>query len=73
MGVPQEVNEPVQLDDGDVVVEVPAVELWVHLDAEDVELDVGVELSVVVDVPLPQAHAQLLRPKNNDVWFHNVF
>ena len=63
MRVAQEVNESVQLDEGNVVVEVARLKLGVHVDAEDVELDVGVELAVVVDVPLAQSDPQLLRPK----------
>ena len=63
MRVAQEVNESVQLDEGNVVVEVARLKLGVHVDAEDVELDVGVELAVVVDVPLAQSDPQLLRPE----------
>merc|ERR1719412_825587 len=60
VGVPLEVQEAVQLDDGDVVVQVSRIELRVDGDGEDVELNVGVELAVVVDIPLAEADPELL-------------
>ena len=62
MRVAEEVDEAVDLDDGNVVVENARGELRVHLDAEHVQLDVGVELGVVVDVPLTQPDPQLFGP-----------
>ena len=55
-----EVHIAVEPDDGEIVVEVAAVELWMDADAEDVQLNVGVELAVVVHVPFAQPHPQLL-------------
>ena len=61
MGVLLEVQAAVQLDDGNVVVEVTRVELRVIFDLQDVHLHVGEGLGVAVDVPLPQPHSELLR------------
>jgi hypothetical protein len=62
VGILLEVHIAVKSDDGNVVVQVAAVELWVDAHAEHVQLNVGVELAVVVHVPLAQADSQLLRP-----------
>ena len=62
MRIPLEIDKAVQLEDGNVVVEVAGRVLGMELDGEDVELNVGVELGVVVDVPLAHPDAQLLRP-----------
>ena len=62
VGILLEVHIAVEPDDGNVVVEVAAVELGVDAHAEHVQLNVGVELAVVVHVPLAQADSQLLRP-----------
>ena len=64
MRVPQEVDEAVQLEDRDVVVEVAGGVLRVDLDRQHVQLQVGVELRVVVHVPLTQSNPQLLRSIN---------
>ena len=64
MRIPLEVHVAVQPDDGQVVVEVPGVELGVNPEAEHVQLNVGVELAVVIHVPLAQPDSQLLRPSN---------
>merc|ERR1712115_220802 len=56
------INEPVQSYDSKVVVEVAWVVLRVHLHVEHVELNVGEELTVVVDIPLTQSDPELLRP-----------
>ena len=63
MGVGGEVHGAVQLDDGNVVVEVTRVELRVVFDLQDVHLHVGEGLGVAVHVPLPQPHSELLRPE----------
>ena len=63
VGVLLEVQAAVQLDDGDVVVEVTRVELRVVFDLQDVHLHVGEWLGVAVHVPLPQPHSELLRPE----------
>ena len=60
MRVPQEVDEPVQLEDSNIVVEVAGRVLGVDLDGEHVQLQVRIELGVVVHVPLSQSHAELL-------------
>merc|ERR1719219_2993440 len=62
VGVPGEINEAVNLYDSQVVVEVAGVVLGVDLHLQHVELNVGEELAVVVDVPLAQPDPELLRP-----------
>ena len=49
------VDVSVEPDDGDVVVEVARVELLVQEDVGGVVLHVGVELGIVVDVPLAES------------------
>ena len=51
MRVPLEVEEAVEFDDGNVVVQIAGVEVRVDGDGQDVQLDVGVELTVIVHVP----------------------
>ena len=55
VGVPLEVQEAVQLDDGNVVVEISRIEIRMDGDGQDVQLDVGVELTVIVHVPFSQS------------------
>ena len=62
MCVASKVDESVNLDHGDVVVEVAGVVVGVGLHAQHVKLDVGEELAVIVDIPLPEPDPQLLRP-----------
>ena len=54
MGVPLEVQEAVQLDDGDVVVEISRIEIRVDGDGQDIKLNVGVEFAVIVHIPFSQ-------------------
>ena len=68
MCVASKVDESVNLDHGDVVVEVAGVVVGVGLHAQHVKLDVGEELAVIVHVPLPQPHSQLLWP---DKYYHS--
>ena len=49
-----EIDESCQPDERDVVVEISRVELLVAEDVGGVELDVGVELRVIVHVPLAE-------------------
>ena len=51
MRVPGVVNVPVDADKCNIVEQVARVVLVVDEDVDDVELDVGVELGVVVNVP----------------------
>ena len=53
-----EIDESCQSDESDVVVEIPRVELLVAEDVAGVELNVGVELGVVVHVPLAEANPE---------------
>ena len=62
MWVTLEIYDTIQLYDGDIVVQVARRVLRVGLDVQHVELNVGVELAVVVDVPLSYSDTQLLRP-----------
>ena len=55
MRVPLEVEEAVEFDDGNVVVQIAGVEVGVDGDGEDVQLNVGVELTVIVHVPFSQS------------------
>ena len=55
MRVPLEVEEAVEFDDGNVVVEIARVEVGVDGDGQDVQLNVGVELTVIVHVPFSQS------------------
>ena len=55
MRVPLEVEESVKFDDGNVVVEIAGVEVGVDGDGQDVQLNVGVELTVIVHVPFSQS------------------
>ena len=55
MGVPLEVEETVEFDDGNVVVQIAGVEVRVDGDGQDVQLNVGVELTVIVHVPFSQS------------------
>lgn len=55
MRVPLEVEESVKFDDGNVVVQIAGVEVGVDGDGEDVQLNVGVELTVIVHVPFSQS------------------
>ena len=62
VGVPGKVHQTVNLNNCQVVVEVAGVVLRVDVHAKHVKLDVGEELAVVVDIPLPEPDPQLLRP-----------
>ena len=53
------INVACDADQGDVVVEISRVELFVDEDASGVVLDVRVELGVVVDVPFADANSEL--------------
>ena len=55
MRVPLEVEESVEFDDGNVVVQIAGVEVGVDGDGQDVQLNVGVELTVIVHVPFSQS------------------
>ena len=55
MRVPLEVEETVEFDDGNVVVQISGVEVRVDGDGQDVQLNVGVELAVIVHVPFSQS------------------
>ena len=55
MRVPLEVEETVELDDGNVVVEIARIEVRVDRDGQDVQLNVGVKLAVIVHVPFSQS------------------
>ena len=55
MRVPLEVEETVEFDDGNVVVQIAGVEVRVDGDGQDVQLNVGVELTVIVHVPFSQS------------------
>ena len=55
MRVPLEVEEAVEFDDGNVVVQIAGVEVRMDGDGQDVQLDVGVELTVIVHVPFSQS------------------
>ena len=55
MRVPLEVEEAIKFDDGDVVVQIARVEVRVDGDGQDVQLNVGVELTVIVHVPFSQS------------------
>ena len=55
MRVPLEVEEAVEFDDGNVVVKIAGVEVRVDGDGQDVQLNVGVELTVIVHVPFSQS------------------
>ena len=61
VGVPLEVQEAVQLDDGNVVVEISRVEIRVDGDGQDIKLNVGVEFTVIVHIPFAQSD---LKEKN---------
>ena len=54
MGVPLEVQEAVQLDDGNVVVEISRIEIRMDGDGQYIKLNVGVEFTVVVHIPFSQ-------------------
>jgi len=56
------VNKTIQLNDRNVVVQVTRIVFWMNLHVKNIELNVGEELAVVVDVPLAQPHPELLRP-----------
>ena len=62
VGVPGKVHQTVNLDDSQVIVEVAGVVLGVDVHAKHVKLNVGEELAVIVDIPLPEPDPQLLRP-----------
>jgi hypothetical protein len=51
VGVALEVHIAVEPDDGEIIVEIPAVELRMDPHTQHVQLNVGVELTVVVHVP----------------------
>ena len=55
MRVPLEVEEAVEFDDGNVVVQIAGVKVRVDGDGQDVQLNVGVELTVIVHVPFSQS------------------
>ena len=55
MRVPLEVEEAVEFDNGNVIVEIAGVEVRVDGDGQDVQLNVGVELTVIVHVPFSQS------------------
>ena len=55
MRVPLEVKETVEFDDGNVVVQIAGVKVRVDGDGQDVQLNVGVELTVIVHVPFSQS------------------
>ena len=52
VGVPGKVHQTVNLDDSQVIVEVARVVLGVDVHAKHIKLDVGEELTVIIDVPL---------------------
>ena len=54
VGVPLEVHEAVQLDNGNVVVEISRIEIRVDGDGEDIKLNIGVEFTVIVHIPFSQ-------------------
>ena len=54
VGVPLEVQEAVQLDDGNVVVEISRIEIRMDGDGQDIKLNVGVEFTVIVHIPFSQ-------------------
>ena len=56
------VHKAVNLDHGEVIVEVTGVVVGVDLHAEDIKLHVGEELAVIVHIPLSQPHPKLLWP-----------
>ena len=60
MGMLLKVHQPIHLDNSKVIVKVPSVEVWMILDVENIHLQVGVELAVIMDVPLPQPDPELL-------------
>ena len=55
------VNGTGQLQQCDVVVEIPSVEIRMDVDSGDVLLDVRVEFRFVVDVPLAETNSEGVR------------
>ena len=59
MWVSLEVHKTIQFDDCYVIVEIARIKLRMNVDAENVELYVGIELTIIVDIPLPKSYPKL--------------
>ena len=57
-----EVHQPIHLDNSQVIVEVASVKVWMVFDVQNIHLQVRVELIIIVNIPLPQPHPELLWP-----------
>lgn len=54
-----EVHGVVQAQQGDVIEQRPRVELRVNVESRDISLNVGVELYIMVHIPLSQPHTEV--------------
>ena len=62
MRIPLEIHKTIQFDDCNVIIKVARVELGMDIDAQNIHLDVRIELAVIVDIPLAEPYPQLLWP-----------
>ena len=72
MRVPLEVEEAVEFDDGNVVVKIAGVEVGVDGDGQDVQLNVGVELTVIVHVPFSQSDLVVEKNRLNTLQYKEL-
>lgn len=56
-----QVDGSLDFDDGDIVLEVPGVEVRVGVETGHVGIEVGIELGLATHVPLTQADLELSR------------
>ena len=59
----RKVHKTIQLDDGDIIVQIAGVKLRVDGDAQHIKFNVWEELAVIVDIPLAQPDPDLLWPE----------
>ena len=62
MGILLKVHQAVHLDNSQVIVKIAGVKVWMILNVQNIHLNVWVELTVIVYIPLPQPHPELLWP-----------
>ena len=56
-----EVHQAIHLDNSEIVVQIPCVEIRMIFDLQNIHFNVWIKLAVIMDIPLPQPDSQLLR------------
>ena len=62
MGIFLKVHQAVHLDNSQVIVKIAGVKVRMILNIQNIHLNIWVELTVIVYIPLPQPNPELLWP-----------